>query len=171
MDYFAKIVTFYGSMGERVVFRGERNLIPNCLIYAMTTQKMMRKRCEVYLLLVVDVHGRKSELASIPIVREFSDVFSEELPGLPLEKEVEVSIDTLPGTSPIAQAPYRMALTELVELKIQLRELLEKGFIRPSNSPWGALVLFVKKKDETLRLYIDYRQLNKVTVKNKYPLP
>jgi hypothetical protein len=116
----------------------------------MTAQKMMTKGCKVYLLLVVDVHGRKSELASIPIVREFSNVFSEELPGLPLEKEVEVSIDTLPGTSPIAQAPYRMVLTELAELKIQLRELLEKGFICPSNSPWRALVLFVKKKDETL---------------------
>jgi len=77
----------------------------------------------------------------------------------------------MPGTAPISIAPYRMAPTELKELKIQLQELLDKGFIRPSVSPWGAPVLFVKKKDGTLRLYIDYRQLNKVTVKNKYPLP
>jgi hypothetical protein len=118
---------------------------------------MMRKGCEVYLALVVDVHGRKTELVSIPVVREFSDVFPEELPGLLLEREVEVSIDTPPGTSPIAQVPYRMVPAELTELKIQLRESLEKGFIRPSNSSWRAPVLFVKKKDETFRLCIDYR--------------
>jgi hypothetical protein len=116
----------------------------------MTTQNIMRKGCEVYLALVVDVHGRKRELVSIPVAREFSDVFLKKLPGLPPEREVEVSINTLPGQSLIAQVPYRMASTELAELKIQLRELLEKEFIRPSNSPWEAPVLFVKKKDETL---------------------
>ena len=126
---------------------------------------MMRKGCEVYLTLVVDVHGRKSELVSIPVVIKFSDVFPEELLGLSLEREVEVSIDTLLGTSPIAHVPYRMVLAELAELKIQLHELLEKGFIRLSNSPWGALLLFVKKKDGTFRLFVDYRQLNKVTIK------
>jgi hypothetical protein len=110
-------------------------------------------------------------LSDVPIVREFPDVFPEELPGLPPEKEVEVTIDILPKVSPIAQPPYRMALKELDELKIQLQELLDKGFIRPSNSPWGAPILFVKKKDGTLRLCIDYRQLNKVTIKNRYPLP
>jgi hypothetical protein len=89
-------------------------------------------------------------LVSIPVVREFSDVFLKKLPGLPPEREVEVSIHTLPGQSPIAQVPYRMASTELAELKIQLQELLEKEFIRPSNSPWEAPVLFVKKKDGTL---------------------
>jgi len=96
-------------------------------------------------------------------------VFLKKLPGLPPEREVEVSIHTLPGQSPIAQVPYRMASTELAELKIQLQELLEKEFIRPSNSPWEAPVLFVKKKWNS-QLCIDYRQLNKVTVKNKYPL-
>jgi hypothetical protein len=85
-------------------------------------------------------------LVSIPVVREFSDVFLKKLPGLPPEREVEVSIHTLPGQCPIAQVPYRMASTELAELKIQLQELLEKEFIRPSNSPWEAPVLFVKKK-------------------------
>jgi hypothetical protein len=84
-------------------------------------------------------------------------VFPDELPGVPPEREVEVTIDILPGTSPIAQSPYRMAPAELAELKIQLPELLDKEFIRPSNSPWGAPVLFVKKKDGTLRLCIDYR--------------
>jgi len=104
-------------------------------------------------------------------VREFPDVFSEELPGLPPEREVEVIIDILSEVSPITQPSYRMASKELDELKIQLQELLDKGFIRPSNSPWGAPVLFMKKKDGTLRLCIDCCQLNKVTVKNRYLLP
>jgi len=93
---------------------------------------------------------KEIELDNISVVREFLDVFSKELPGLPPEREVEVSIETLPGTTPIAQAPYQMAPAELAKSKIQLPELLDKGFIRPSFSPWGAPVLFVKKKDGTL---------------------
>jgi hypothetical protein len=95
---------------------------------------------------VKDREKESELLADIPIVKEFPDVFPEELPGLPPEREVEVSIDIIPGLAPIAQSPYRMAPAELAELKIQLQELLEKGFIRPSSSPWGASVLFVKKK-------------------------
>ena len=110
-------------------------------------------------------------METIPIVREFPDVFPEELPGIPLEREVDLSIEIVPGTAPVSRAPYRMAPAELKELKVQLQELLDKGFVRPSVSPWGAPVLFVKKKDGTLRMCIDYRQINKVTVKNKYPLP
>ncbi|KAK5830740.1 hypothetical protein PVK06_014535 [Gossypium arboreum] len=90
---------------------------------------------------------------------------------MPLEREVEFSIDLIPGTTPISIAPYRVAPIELKELKTQLQELVDRGFVRPSHSPWGAPVLFVKKKDGSLRLCIDYRQLNKVTIKNKYPLP
>ena len=97
--------------------------------------------------------------------------FPEELPGLPPEREIEFCIDIVPGTDPISMPPYRMAPAELKELNEQLKELLDKGFIRPSTSPWGALVLFVKKKDGSLRFCIDYRQLNKVTIKNKYSLP
>ena len=102
---------------------------------------------------------------------DFTDVFPNEVSGLPPKKEVEFVIDLVPGTAPISKAPYRMAPTELKELKVQLQELLDKGFIRPSFSPWGAPVLFVKNKDGTMRLCIDYRELNKVTIKNKYPLP
>jgi hypothetical protein len=104
------------------------------------------------------------------VVKEFSDVSPEELPGLPPELEVEVSIDTFPKVPPIAQQPYRIALVKLNELKTQLQELLDNGFIRPSNSPWGAPVLFVRKKDGTHRLCIDYLQLNIITMKNKYLL-
>ena len=107
----------------------------------------------------------------IPIVREFPDVFPDDIAGLSSEREVEFTIDLIPRTKPISIPPYRMAPTELRELKAQLEELLSKGFIRPSISPWGAPALFVKKKDGSLRLCIDYRQLNRVTIRNQFPLP
>src|SRR4029450_4705582 len=106
-----------------------------------------------------------------PVVREFVDVFPGDLTQLPPMRDVVFNIDLTPGTAPISMVPYRMALAELKELKDQLQELLDKGFVRPSTSPWGAPVLFSKKKDGSLRLCIDYRKLNQATVKNKYPLP
>jgi hypothetical protein len=108
---------------------------------------------------------------SISVVEEFMDVFPEELPGMPPEREVEFYIDLIPDTAPIAKRPYCMAPTELAELKLQIAELQQKGYIRPSSSPWGAPVLFVTKKDGSMRMCIDYRSLNEVTIKNKYPLP
>jgi hypothetical protein len=107
----------------------------------------------------------------ISMVEEFMDVFPEELPGMPPEREVEFYINLLPGTTPIAKRPYHMAPTELAELKLQIAELQQKRFIRPSSSPWGALVLFVTKKDGSMRMCINYRSLNEVTIKNKYLLP
>ena len=109
-------------------------------------------------------------VGEVPMVRDFPDVFLDELPGLPLYREVNFEIKTVPGTAPISITTYKMAPTELKELKKQLKVLLEKGFIIPSISPWGAPVLFVKKKDESMLLCIDYQQLNRITVKNKYPL-
>ena len=102
------------------------------------------------------------------VVCEYVDVFPDELPGLPPQRVADFGIELHPGISPISMTPHRMALVELQELIVQLQELLDKGFIRPSTSPWGAPVLFVKKKNKTLRLCIDYRQLNKVTIKNRY---
>ena len=102
---------------------------------------------------------------------KFLDVFPDDIVGLPPEREVKFTIDLIPGTEPISIPPYRMAPTELRVLKAQLKELLSKGFIQPSISPLGAPVLFVKKKDESLQLFIDYRKLNKVTIRNQYPLP
>ena len=110
-------------------------------------------------------------LEDIPVIKEFSDVFPDELQGLPPEREVDLSIQVIHRMTPISRAPYRMAPTELKELKTQLQELLDKGFVRPSVSFWGAPILFVKMKDSTLRMCIDYRQINKATVKSKYPLP
>jgi len=124
----------------------------------MAARKMIKKGCEAYLTYVLDTKMEDIQVSNVPIIREFPDVFLDELLGVPPKREVEVTIDVLPGTFPIAQSPYRMAPAELAELKIQLLELLNKGFIRSSNSPWGAPVLFVKKKDRTLRLCIDYRQ-------------
>ncbi|GJR68391.1 putative reverse transcriptase domain-containing protein [Tanacetum coccineum] len=105
------------------------------------------------------------------IVQDFPEVFPEDLPGLPPTRQVEFQIDLVPGAAPVARAPYRLAPSEMKELFGQLKELSDKGFIRPSSSPWGAPVLFIEKKDGSFRMCIDYRELNKLTVKNRYPLP
>ncbi|GJX68167.1 putative reverse transcriptase domain-containing protein [Tanacetum coccineum] len=111
------------------------------------------------------------QIKDVPIIRDFPKVFPEDLPGLPPARPVEFQIDLIPGAAPVARAPYRLAPSEMKELSEQLQELSDKGFIRPSSSPWGAPVLFVKKKDGSFRMCIDYRELNKLTVKNRYPLP
>jgi hypothetical protein len=110
-------------------------------------------------------------LKKIPVVCEYADVFPDELPGMPPDRDIEFAIELQPRTTPISKRPYQMPPAELAELKKQLQELLDKGFIRPSTSPWGCPTLFVKKKDESLRLCIDYCPLNVVTIKNKYPSP
>ncbi|GJU29077.1 reverse transcriptase domain-containing protein [Tanacetum coccineum] len=115
--------------------------------------------------------SKKKRLEGVPIVRDFPEIFPEDLPGLSPMRQVKLQIDLVPGAAPVARAPYRLAPTELQELSTQLQELSDKGFIRLSSSPWGALVLFVKKKDGSFRMCIDYRELNKLTVKNRYPLP
>lgn len=120
---------------------------------------------------MVDEPKKGVDVYSIPIVKEFIDVFLEDFPRLPLHLEIEFVIDKAPRTKPISITPYCMEPTELKELKIQLQELLDKGFIHPSVSSWGAPVLFVKMKEGAMRLCIDYEQLNNVTIKNRYPLP
>ncbi|KAL8108992.1 hypothetical protein AgCh_025186 [Apium graveolens] len=127
--------------------------------------------CEAYLAHMVDTKKETPTLDEIPIVREFPDLFPEELPGLPPDREIEFSIDLILGAEPVSKTPYRMAPMEMKELANQLQELLDKGVIRPTVSPWGAPVLFVKKKEGSMRLFIDYRELNKLTIKNMYLLP
>jgi hypothetical protein len=116
-------------------------------------------------------HTATQNLEDIPVACEFSDVFPEDLPGMPSDRDVEFIIELQPGTTPISRRPYKMTPEELAELKVQLNELLDKGYIHPSSSPWGCPALFVKKKDKSLRLCVDYQPLNAVTMKNKYPLP
>ncbi|KAL2251426.1 UNVERIFIED_CONTAM: Transposon Ty3-G Gag-Pol polyprotein, partial [Sesamum indicum] len=163
------MVKVNGQMKTVIVW--ERKVIPNCLISVVTAFNLIKERCEAYLASVHDTMKVSPGVLDVPMVREFPDVFPNELPGLPPHREVDFEIDTIPVVAPISIAPYRMALSELKELKKQLEELLDKGFIRPSSSPWGAPVLFVKKKDGSMRLCVDYRQLNRITIKNKYPLP
>ncbi|GKF26487.1 hypothetical protein Tco_0082381, partial [Tanacetum coccineum] len=120
---------------------------------------------------VMENKSDEKRLEDILVVREFPEVFPEDLHGLPPVRQVEFQIDLILGTTPVARAPYRLALSEMQELSNQLQELSDRGFIRPSTSPWGAPVLFVKKKDGSFRMCIDYRELNKLTIKNRYPLP
>ncbi|KAA3465965.1 DNA/RNA polymerases superfamily protein [Gossypium australe] len=141
------------------------------MISFLTAENYLRKGYESYLAFVLNTLESKVKIESVSVVCEYLDVFLEELHGLPPIREVEFGIELVPGTAPISVASYRMAPLELKELKVHLHELADKGFARQSYSTWGAPVLFVRKKDGSMRLCIDYRQLNKVTVKNKYPLP
>ena len=170
MDCFRNEVIFRRPGLPVVVFYGERRRAPSGLIFAISARCLLQKGCKGYLAHVVNTRSREVRLEDVLVVRDFLDVFHDDLPGLPLERELDFPIDLVPGTAPISLPPYRMAPAELKELKTQLQELVDRGFSRPSISPWGAPVLFVKKKDYTWRLCIDYRQLNKVTIHNKYPL-
>ncbi|KAA0051719.1 pol protein [Cucumis melo var. makuwa] len=171
IDCFGKEVVFNPPSGASFKFRGADMVCIPKVISAMKASKLLSQGTWGILASVVDIREPEVSLSSELVVREYPDVFPDKLPGLPPLREVDFAIELEPGTAPISRAPYRMAPAELKELKVQLQELLDKGFIRPSVSPWGAPVLFVKKKDGSMRLCIDYRELNKVTVKNCYPLP
>ncbi|GJX93732.1 putative reverse transcriptase domain-containing protein [Tanacetum coccineum] len=162
------------ELGSFDAIIGTRGSSAHIISYTKT-QEYMLKGCPVFLANIntkeTEDKSEKKRLEDIPIVWDFPDVFPEDLPGLPLTRQVEFQIDLIPGATPVAQAPYRLAPSEMKEVSEQLKELFDKGFIRPSSSPWGASVLFVKKKDGSFRMCIDYRELNKLTVKNRYPLP
>ena len=153
--------------GTRVVFQGDKHDI--------FPQTVYESRCQGQLAGLIASLTLEDEVRpdlDLPrVVCEYADVFPDELPRLPPYRDVDFGIELHPGTSPISMTPHKMAPVELKELRVQIQELLDKGFIRPSTSPWGSPVLFVKKKDKTLRLCIDYRQLKRVTIKNRYPLP
>ncbi|KAI3670108.1 hypothetical protein L6452_41749 [Arctium lappa] len=166
-----KLIRLPNPSGEVVVIYGEKRKGEVAIIAMAKARKCIVKGCSSFLAYVIDAKLEKSKLEDVKIVREFPDVFPDDLPGLPPDRQVEFRIDLVPGAAPIAKAPYRLAPSEMQEMVAQLQELFEKGLIRPSSSPWGAPVLFVKKKDGTMRICIDYRELNKATVKNRYPLP
>ena len=147
---FKKEVIFRMPNEAELKFQGEREIVSTCLISALKAMKLLQKGCEGYLAHIVDTTKEDLQLSDIAIVQEFSDVFPDELPGVAVDREVEFVIELLPGTAPISISPYRMAPSELRELKVQLQDLLDKKFIQPSILPWGAPVLFVKKKDGTM---------------------
>ncbi|GKE89317.1 putative reverse transcriptase domain-containing protein [Tanacetum coccineum] len=137
----------------------------------MKAKKYLSRSCHAFLVHVIDTSFEKNDIEKVPVVNEFKDVFPKYLSGIPPERQVEFRIDLILSATPIAKTPYRLASSEMKELMSQLKELLNKGFIRPSSSPWGAPIIFVKNKDGSMRMCIDYRDMNKVTVKNVYPLP
>ncbi|GKF33225.1 putative reverse transcriptase domain-containing protein, partial [Tanacetum coccineum] len=146
--------------------------IISCTKMCTKTQKYMLKGCHVFLAHVTtketEDKSEEKQLEDVPIIQDFPEVFLEDLLGLQLTRQVEFQIDLIPGAAPVARAPYRLTPYEMKELSEQLQELSNKGFIRLSSPPWGAPVLFVKKKDGSFRMCIDYRELNKLTVKNRY---
>ncbi|GJX53868.1 putative reverse transcriptase domain-containing protein [Tanacetum coccineum] len=169
VPYGNETLTFCGN--ESSNGRESRLTVISC----SKAQEYMAKGCQVFLAQISakkeEDKSERKQIEDVPIVRDFPEVFPEDLPGLPPTRPVEFQIDLVPGAAPVARAPYRLAPSEMKELSEQLQELSDKGFIRPSSSPWGAPVLFVKKKDGSFRMCIDYRELNKLTVKNRYPLP
>ncbi|KAK8655771.1 hypothetical protein V6N13_108337 [Hibiscus sabdariffa] len=165
LDCESKIATLKTPDDRFVIPVSERRGYLSNVVSVLTADRMIRKGYEIFLATILNTKGSLSQIEEIQTVREFPDVFPEELPGLPPDRDVEFEIKTYPGSALVSMAPYRMAPKELKELKVQLQELIDCGFIRPSSSPWGAPVLFVKKKDGSLRLCIDYRKLNKLTLK------
>ncbi|GJT93241.1 putative reverse transcriptase domain-containing protein, partial [Tanacetum coccineum] len=144
------------------------------VISSIKTQKYIDQGCQVLLIQMTKEEKAKTlerRIEDVPVVRDFLEVYPKDFPGLPLTRQVEFHIELIPGAAPVARAPYRLAPVEMKELAKQLKELSDKVFIRLSSSPWGAPILFVKKKDGSFRMCIDYRELNKLTVKNRYLLP
>ena len=167
IDCERRRVTAYTQDGTRVVFQGDKHDILPQIVY--------ESRCHGQLagwLASLTLEDEERPDLDLPrVVCEYVDVFPDELPGLPPQRVVDFGIELHPGISPISMTPHKMAPIELQELRVQLQELLDKGFMKPSTSPWGAPVLFAKKKGKTLRLCIDYRKLNRVMIQNRYPLP
>ena len=142
-----------------------------CFISYLKARKLVAKGSIYHFVRVNDSSVALRSPHSISIVIEFPEFFCDDLPKVPPKREINFNIDIIQDTRPISIHPYKMTPTELNKLKEQLKDLLDKFFIRPSASPWGAPIIFVRKKDGTLRMFLDYRQLNKVTIKSKYPLP
>ncbi|XP_056689989.1 uncharacterized protein [Spinacia oleracea] len=154
-------VSLRNPIGKSISYRSFEKSKNAGVISAMQVRKLVKKGCELFFCSVQDVSKEVGvKIEDVPIVNEFMDVFPSEISGMPPARALEFTIELNPGTSPISKAPYRMAPPEMSELKTQLQEFFDKGYIRPSASPWGAPVLFVKKKDGSIRLCIDYRELN-----------
>jgi hypothetical protein len=171
LDCRNKEFTFLDEEGNKKKVQGIPRAIAIREISAMQLKKCYRKGCQLFAAHVEEAPKDKvSSIGDHVVLKDFEDVF-QEVPELPPKRDIDFSVNLMLGSAPVSKSPYRIRMPELKELQLQLEELLKKGYICPSVSPWGAPILFVKKKDGTMRLSIDFRQLNKVTVKNKYPLP
>ncbi|KAI3794647.1 hypothetical protein L1987_37280 [Smallanthus sonchifolius] len=168
---FEKCIRIPLPSGDTLKVFGEKPCSGLKLMSCTTARKYLRKKYVAFLAHIVQKKDQEKSIQDIPIICDFPEVFPKDLFGLPPVRQVEFRIDLVPGANPVAKAPYRLALSEMQELASQLQELFDKGFIHPSHSPWGAPVLFVKKKVGSFRMCIDYRELNKLTIKNRYPLP
>jgi hypothetical protein len=171
LDCRRKEFTCLDEEGNRKIVQAIPIVVAIREISAMQLNKCYRKGCQLFAYHVKETPKDKvSDFGYHVVPKDFEDVF-QEVPGLPPKRYIDLSVNFMPGAAPVSKAPYRMSTLELKELQLQHEDLLNKGYICPSMSPWGALVLFVKKKDRMLRLCIDFRQLNNVIVKNKYALP
>ncbi|KAA3477356.1 reverse transcriptase [Gossypium australe] len=171
LDSESKRVTFkFRDSDEFVMVDKHRDYLSN-VISALVAKKLVHKRCDVYLAYVHDTNFMESVVGGIHTIKDFSNVFFYKLPGLPSDREVEFEIEVLLGTTLVSITLYCMAAKKLKKLKLQPQELLDRGLIQPSVSSWGASVLFLRKKDNFMRMLVDYCQLNKLMVNNKYPLP
>jgi hypothetical protein len=170
LDYRNKAFTCLDEEGNQKTVQGIPRSVVVREISALQLKKCYRKGCQLFVAHMEE--ASKDEVSNIgdhAVLKEFEDVF-QEVPELPPKRDIDFPLNLMPGETPVSKSPYRMSTPEMKELQFHLEEILRKGYIHPSMLPWGALVLFVKKKDGMLRLFIDFRQLNKVTVKNNYPL-
>jgi hypothetical protein len=171
LDCHNKEFTCLDEEGNQNKVQGIPRAVTVREISALQLKKCYIRGCQIFVSHMEETPKDKvPNLEDYPVLKEFEDVFKE-VPGVPPRRDIDFSIDLMPGVVPISNTAYRMSTPELKELQMQLEELLKKGYIHPSVSPWGAPVLFVKNKDGMLILFIYFRQLNKVTIKKKYPLP
>nr|GFA70167.1 putative reverse transcriptase domain-containing protein [Tanacetum cinerariifolium] len=156
---------------KTLVVKGDDYVSRLKVVSCMKVKKYVDRGSYLFVAQVVEKEPIERRLEDVLVIYKFPDVFPKDLPGLLPPRQVEFEMELVPGAAPVARAPYRLAPSKMKELAKQLQELSDKRFIRPSSSPWGAPVLFVKKKDRSFRMCIDYRELNKLTIKNRYPLP
>ena len=173
LNYFDKTFTCTDDNGDIIKVKGIPRKVTIREIYALQMKILVRKGFKVFHFYIMNnnENDNKLKLEDVLVLKDFEDIFLEEVPGLPPKRDTDFMIDLIPGAVPVLKATYQMNIIELIELNSELQEQIDKNYIQPSVSPWGASVLFVKKKDKTLRLSICYRHLNKMTIKNQYPLP
>nr|GEX32157.1 putative reverse transcriptase domain-containing protein [Tanacetum cinerariifolium] len=170
-DCWSKVEVHVLLKKRTLVVKGDDCVSRPKVVSCIKVKKYVDRGSYLFVAQVIEKESAERRLEDVLVICEFPDVFPEDFPGLPPPQQLEFEIELVPGAAPVARTPYRLAPSKMKELAKQFQELSDKGFIRPSSSPWGAPVLFVKKKDGSFRMCIDYRQLNKLTIKNRYLLP